>query len=292
MAFLFQKGRLPSRRGVLGINGRNLELLYTHNDRRSFVNVDDKLLCKRLLASAGIPTPTTYHVVTGPKSLPAWRTSLEGVERFVVKPNRGYGGNGVMLFARSGSNFTSSGREFNYADVEFHVLQICNGAFSLDNISDTAYFEETLENHEALAHFIDDQIEGIADVRLIFRGDQPVMAMVRIPTRESGGRANLHQGGIGIGIDLDTGRTVGGCYRNTVIEKHPETGCDLRDVSVPGFSEMLEYGARISEIVGLGYIGIDFACDYRYGPLVIEVNARPGLNIQIANQVGLRRRLR
>ena len=33
------------------------------------------------------------------------------------------------------------------------------------------------------------------------------MGMVRIPTLASGGRANLHQGGIGVAMDLATGLT-------------------------------------------------------------------------------------
>ncbi len=286
------KNYLPTAKGVLGINGRNLELVYPHNDRQFFPNVDGKIRCKELLAAHDIPVPKTFHVVDGPRTLAAWPEKLSKVDDFVVKPNRGYGGNGIMLIRRNGRGFISSGMTLDTAEISFHVVQICNGAFSLDNISDTAFFEETIVNHPALKQLIGDDVEGIADVRLIVRLQQPIMAMIRIPTGESEGKANLHQGGIGIGIDLATGRTLDGCYRNRIVTTHPETGRAFRGISVPGFADMLEFSKHISQIVGLGYIGIDFACDHRSGPVALEVNARPGLNIQIANQSGLKSRLR
>ena len=282
---------LPSRKGLLGINGRNLEMIYTHNSRRFFPNVDDKLLCKHLLEEAGIPTPRTYHVVDGPASLAAWKQQLADAPDFVIKPNRGFGGQGIMLVRRTDGQFVSSGESMSDDDITFHVLQICNGAFSLDNLADTAFFEVTVVNHSGLSDLIADGISGVADVRLIYQLDRPVMAMLRLPTRESGGKANLHQGGLGVGIDLDTGLTLDGCQRNQVIDIHPETNRPLRGVKVPFFDEMLRHGTRVSSVVGLGYVGVDFVCDQSLGPLILEVNARPGLNIQIANQAGLRTRI-
>ena len=129
-------------------------------------------------------------------------------------------------------------------------------------------------------------------MRLIYRETELIMAMMRLPTHKSGGRANLHQGGLGIGIDISSGTSLQGCQGNDVISHHPETGEPLSGKSIPFWREMAESGSRISGIVGLGYIGVDFVCDNTEGPLVLEVNARPGLNIQIANQAGLRERLK
>lgn len=282
---------LPSRKGVMGINARNLHAIYTHNERRYFPNVDDKLLCKELMVAHDVPVLPTYHVVSGPGTLRAWQAALEGIDNFVIKPCHGYGGTGIMLVKRTDEGFISGGQVLSAADVTHHVLQICNGAFSLDNTSETAYFEEMVVNHPEIDPLIAEAAGGIADVRVIFRYEMPVMAMVRIPTIESEGKANLHQGGIGIGIDLETGATLDGCYRNSVITVHPDTGRPLRGHIIPGFGVMIEHGVRISQAVKLGYIGVDFACDARYGPIVLEVNARPGLNIQLANQCGLWSRL-
>jgi hypothetical protein len=40
-------------------------------------------------------------------------------------------------------------------------------------------------------------------------------------------------------------------------------------------------------MTGLGYIGVDVVLDANHGPLLLELNARPGLAIQIANFQGL-----
>jgi glutathione synthase/RimK-type ligase-like ATP-grasp enzyme len=44
-------------------------------------------------------------------------------------------------------------------------------------------------------------------------------------------------------------------------------------------------------MTGLGYLGVDMVIDRERGPLLLELNARPGLQIQVANQAGLRSRL-
>lgn len=282
----------PSRCGVVGINSRNLDLLYTHNPRRNFPNVDDKLRCKTMLSSAGIPTPETLHVVTGPATLRQWSSRLGGYDDFVIKPTNGFGGNGIMVVKRSGDRYAASGEVMSVEDIDFHLKQILNGSYSLDNTSDSAFFERKVTNHEGIQAFIPEGISGVADIRIIYQLDQPVMAMLRLPTKESDGKANLHQGGIGVGIDVETGLTLHGCYRNSIIERHQETDEPLAGRTVPFFHDMVAAGSAISDIVGLGYIGVDFVCDKTFGPLVLEVNARPGLNIQIANQAGLRNRLR
>ncbi|RME31907.1 MAG: alpha-L-glutamate ligase-like protein [Candidatus Zixiibacteriota bacterium] len=282
----------PSARGLLGINGRNLELVYTHNPRGNFPNIDNKLRCKAMLASHEIPTPLTYRVITGPRTLRGWEDDVSEVSAFVIKPARGFGGGGIMVLNRCESGWSvSSGEMLSSSDIEFHVKQILNGAFSIDNISDIAFFEEKLENHPAIEALINPEAGGVADIRIIYQFNRPVMAMLRLPTKESDGKANLHQGGLGVGIDIDSGMTTGGCQRNDVITHHPETGIALSGHQMPDWRKLLDFGARIAEVVQLGYIGVDFVIDPRRGPLVLEVNARPGLNIQIANQCGLRGRV-
>lgn len=282
---------LPKPDGILGINARNLELIYPYNQRRNFKNVDDKLRCKALLERSGIPTPKTYHAITDRRSLSRWEEAVVDCSRFVVKPTNGYGGNGIKLVSRSSDGYRVSGEAWNAADLNHHMLQILNGAFSLENLADTCFLEATVSNHAGLAPLIPEGIEGVADIRLIYRLDQCLMGMCRLPTKESDGKANLHQGGIGVGIDLGTGKSLAGVHHSKVVTTHPESGDSLAGHPIPHFTEMLAIGSRVSEIVGLGYIGIDFVCDSVHGPLILEVNARPGLNIQIANQTGLRSRL-
>ena len=45
-------------------------------------------------------------------------------------------------------------------------------------------------------------------------------------------------------------------------------------------------------MTGLGYLRVDMVIDNDRGPLILEMNARPGLSIQIANCTGLSNRVR
>lgn len=271
----------------MGINARNLNLVYPNNQRPYFPYVDDKLTCKGLLSENRIPVPETYHIIDNPKALTQWKEKLSPYPAFVIKPNHGFGGNGILLVKQSDSGYLISSEEWGAEDIDFHISQICNGTYSIDHRADKAYAEQMVVSHEDLKALTDPAIGGVADIRIIFMNSSPVMAMLRLPTKLSGGKANLHQGGIGVGIDLETGLTRGGCFKNDPIENNFETGVTLSGWPVPGFGQMLEYGSRISKIVNLGYIGVDFVCDQNSGPMVLEVNARPGLNIQIANRQGI-----
>jgi alpha-L-glutamate ligase-like protein len=134
--------------------------------------------------------------------------------------------------------------------------------------------------------------EGVPDIRIIvFRG-YPVMGMLRLATHASDGKANLHQGAIGVGLDIGTGRSVAAVQNNRLITHHPDTGASLEQLEIPDWKRLLNLAARCYEVTGLGYMGCDLVIDETRGPLLLEMNARPGLSIQIANQQGLLPRLR
>ena len=68
---------------------------------------------------------------------------------------------------------------------------------------------------------------------------------------------------------------------------------DLKlELKVPFWREHLLIGAMAYDMTGLGYLGADIVLDKERGPMMLEINARPGLAIQIANGVGLRDRLK
>jgi alpha-L-glutamate ligase-like protein len=117
------------------------------------------------------------------------------------------------------------------------------------------------------------------------------MGMVRLPTKASDGKANLHQGAIGAGIEIKSGKTLTAVHRSKVITHHPDTGNPVSGIQVPDWRKMLHMAAQVYEMTGLGYMGIDLIIDKERGPLLLELNARPGLAIQLANRVGLRGRL-
>jgi hypothetical protein len=80
-------------------------------------------------------------------------------------------------------------------------------------------------------------------------------------------------------------------HRSQVITHHPDTGNLVSGITVPYWEKMLSMSARATEMTGLGYLGMDLVIDRDRGPLLLEMNARPGLAIQMANRIGLRQRL-
>ena len=181
-----------------------------------------------------------------------------------------------------------NGQLIDDVELAHHVSNTISGQYSLGGNADCALIEYCVQFDacfEAITY------QGVPDIRIIvFRGF-PVMAMVRLPTRQSGGKANLHQGAVGVGVDLATGVTLGGVLGHEAVGEHPDTGAPIAGVAIPGWDKILVLAARCHELAGLGYLGVDIVLDADLGPLILELNARPGLDIQIANRRGLKQRL-
>jgi len=125
---------------------------------------------------------------------------------------------------------------------------------------------------------------------VVYRG-LPVMSMTRLPTHRSRGRANLHQGAVGAGIELDSGVTNFAVCDGRAVNVHPDTQQAVLAHGIPDWERVLEMAVRASDQTQLGYVGADVVIDAEHGPLILELNARPGLAIQIANRAGLVPRL-
>lgn len=276
--------------GVLGINGRNAMYTLRCNPRRFYPLVDDKLETKRLCEVKGIPAPRLLATVRHHFELRTLFDELERYDSFVLKPVRGAMGNGiVVVLGRRGDRFVrSGGREISREGFAYHAAGIISGLYSLAGHSDAAMVEERLEAHPTLAAVCSD---GVPDVRVIVYRGFPVMCMTRLPTRQSAGRANLHQGAIGAGIDLSTGRTHHAILRGRAVTENPDRGVSVIGVPIPDFDRVLEIAVQATDQTGLGYVGADVVVDARLGPVILEMNARPGLAIQLANRAGLLLRL-
>jgi len=276
--------------GLLGINRRNAAYTLRHNPRHLYPLVDDKLQTKRLCSEAGIPTPALLATAHSIGDLSRMMVELEPLSSFVLKPARGAMGNGIIVIgARDGQRLQRpGGRWLTEEDFRHHASGILSGLYALGGQPDVAVVEERLSVHPSLASI---SHEGVPDYRVIvFRGI-PVMAMARLPTKESGGRANLHHGAVGIGIDLATGRSTHAVIHRSPATEHPDTGERVVDRAMPGFDRALEIAVAASDLTGLGYVGADVVVDADRGPMILELNARPGLAIQIANRTGLEPRL-
>ncbi|MFI4919094.1 MAG: alpha-L-glutamate ligase-like protein [Legionellales bacterium] len=288
MIHLFRRLR---QHGVLSINQRNSDFVLRYNPRKLFPLVDDKLKTKQLALKSDIAVPPLYGIIETEQQIKSIATLLEPYKDFVVKPARGSGGDGILVVTDQvyGRYRQINGKLTTTQELSYHLSCLLSGAYSLGGSSDYAIIEKRVVVDPVFAEV---SYEGVPDVRIITLLGYPAMAMVRLPTRLSGGKANLHQGAIGVGVDLATGKTLGGVYHNDIIDYHPDTLNSIVNIEVPYWNEILEIASRCYELTGLGYLGVDIVLDKDQGPLMLELNARPGLNIQIANREGGLKRYR
>lgn len=276
--------------GVVGLNRRNADYMLRYNPRHLYPLVDDKLLTKQLAQREGIAVPELYGVIEIEYQRRGLTALLEPHQDFVVKPAQGSGGDGILIISgrKRGHYRKVNGQMLNEEDLQHHVSNILSGMYSLGGHPDKALIEYRVNFAPVFGAIT---YQGVPDIRIIVFLGVPVMAMVRLPTRMSDGKANLHQGAIGAGIDLATGSTLTAVWQNEIVTEHPDTENPVTGVRIPDWDVLLRLAARCYELTGLGYQGVDIVLDKDKGPLMLELNARPGLNIQIANRAGLRPRL-
>lgn len=275
--------------GVLGLNERNADFITRLNPRRLYPRVDDKALTKELALAAGMAVPDLYGVITNQRDTRLFPELVEAYDSFVIKPAQGSGGDGIEVITgrskRKRHMFrTASGILISASEIEHHISNIVGGQYSLGGKPDKALIEYCVRFDPI---FDEVSYQGVPDIRVIVYRGYPVMSMVRLPTRASDGKANLHQGAVGAGVDMATGRTLTGVLGNEVVDEHPDTGALIGGLEIPQWGFILESAARSYDVTGLGYLGVDMVIDRDLGPLILEMNARPGLNIQIANRCGL-----
>lgn len=286
---------------ILGLNYRNRNIIRKMNPVKYRKYANDKLLTKRLLAKYKIKTPKLFKIIRTKEQIEYinWESLPKS---FVIKPNRGTHGAGIIVFygqKRKNLEWIMPNMEtMNVDQIKQHLRDIIDGKFSMDGKADVAFFEERIVNHKVLKPY---SFRGIPDIRVITYNSIPVMAELRLPTKESKGTANLHAGGIGVGIDIASGVTTTAIHRQGVdligdqydlIEETIDSPkLPLRGIRIPNWDKVLELSIKCHQYSKLGFLGVDIVIDEENGPMVLELNARPGLAIQLANQEGLLERI-
>jgi len=283
---------LRNYKKILGLNARNLDYVLRKKHQPSTKIADNKLLVKKILKKAGLPVPATYFVIRNKKDFEKFSWDLP--KSFVLKPNKSLGGQGVLIVygkKKDALIWIKAGQKLiTIENIKNHVFNILEGNFSPKEENDTAFFEERVKLHPTFKPYTFKG--GIPDIRVLVYEKIPIMAQLRLPTKQSEGRSNLHLGGIGVGIDLKTGITTTAIQHNKIVENVPKTRLVLSGIKIPSWKEVLKIAALAQEAVGIKFLGIDIALDREKGPVIFEVNARPGIAIQLANQSPLRERLK
>lgn len=298
--------------GVVGMNKRNVSYIAENSARHLYPLVDDKLKTKVLAEKAGLVVPKLLGVMRVQKHVKQLIPYMKDHDSFVIKPAKGSGGKGIMVITRkqgfeagridSAQNthcdqisnhahdtfLGPDGSIITEAQIHRHASNILSGLYSLGGNPDVAMIEEKIEFSSIFESFT---YQGVPDLRIIIYKGYPVLAMARLSTANSGGKANLHQGAVGVGIDIGTGRALRAIQHGIPITEHPDTKRRLSDLCIPDWHTCLQQAAMCFEVTGLGYLGADTVIDARKGPMILELNARPGLAIQLANGLGLEKRL-
>ncbi len=281
---------------ILGANSR-IWFYLRQNSTKGRRIADSKLKTKKILTKNKVCVPKVLALFDNQQEVRdfSWE-QLNG--NFVIKPASGSGGRGVLVVKKrakwAGEWFLMSGKKINISDLRLHCSDILEGRFSLYNKSDKVLVEERIKIHPKFLRFTK---SGTPDIRIIIFNYVPVMAMLRLPQEESEGKANLHQGAIGLGIDLATGITTYGVkYNNPVnqiYDHRRKKKVKVNGIKIPEWRKVLKTAVRCQKVVpDLKFLGVDVILDKEKGPMVLELNARPGLSIQICNRAGLKRRLK
>ncbi|MEK7514078.1 MAG: sugar-transfer associated ATP-grasp domain-containing protein, partial [Patescibacteria group bacterium] len=289
---------------ILGMNGRNHLYQSRYNRARGKRIADSKLATKTVLLRARLAVPKLYKMFK--KAAAVERFNFNNLaESFVIKPSQGLGGEGILVIEGAFAPQVEGqekewrsvdGQTMAVADLRLHILDILSGRYSMLDLPDRAFIEERVRVHP---RFTAVSCQGTPDIGILVFNRIPVMAFLRLPTQESHGKANMFQGAIACGVDIATGVTTGAVKHTGEIEFFPKTRRKLKGIQIPKWDEVLELGVATAEAVGLGFCRVDIALQPRKTktgklkstPMVLEVNAQPGLKIQLANGVGLRRRL-
>jgi len=277
---------------ILGLNARSQLYSYKYNNKKGRKVCNSKILTERFLKKLGVPVPNIFNVFRRPQDVLNFNwDSLPS--SFALKPSRGLGGQGIIVVKKRANSptlgwITTQRTIVSIDDLKLHTLDILEGAYSLGNEPDVAFIQEYVGRHKAFRKYA---FRGTPDIRIIVFNKVPIMAMLRLPTRESQGKANLHQGAIGVGIDIATGITVKAILNGKFIKYKPGSERKLNGIKIPLWTTILKTAVNAQIASGMGYLGVDIVLDPEKGPMVLEMNAQPGLQIQLCNSSGLRKRL-
>ncbi|WP_452599120.1 sugar-transfer associated ATP-grasp domain-containing protein [Pontimicrobium sp. MEBiC01747] len=276
--------KIQNRRGVMGLNQRNIELIYPNNKRKDYQLADDKVKTKTILHDNNIACAETYAVIERISEIKQKWQLCNTHNALAVKPANGCGGGGILILKKEeNGNWKNGSKPISEARIFQHITSIVSGFYSM-NSQDSCLIEECIVPHPFFAEIYG---EGVPDFRIITLKAQPLIGMLRMPTSKSNGKANLHQKGVGIGVDLDKGILTQTYDGKHYLDCHPDNPTPINGKPIPHWEALKQLAIDTAKAFPLNYLGIDLVIDAKKGPQIMEVNVRPGLGIQLVNQIGM-----
>jgi alpha-L-glutamate ligase-like protein len=280
---------IKNHQGVMGLNKRNLTLIYPNNSREDYHLADDKVKSKELLHANNIACAETYAIITHTGMIKTKWQQCKCYKALAIKPANGSGGGGIKILKKDKNGFwKSGGKIISESQIYQHITSIVSGMFSMSS-TDSCLIEECIIPHPFFAEIYD---EGVPDFRIITLKGIPLIGMLRMPTSKSDGKANLHQKGVGIGVNMEEGTLALVYDGKQYLDHHPDNPLNVVGKKIPYWKEMLQLAIDTAKIFPLDYMGIDIVLDAHKGPQIMEVNVRPGLGIQLVNQCGMEKIVR
>jgi alpha-L-glutamate ligase-like protein len=284
---------------ILGMNARNILFISRYNKGKGKMIANHKLLTKSRLQKAKLSIPRLYKVFRKKEEIDKFDFIKKLPESFVIKPDNSLGGEGILVIRErgvyAGDWITTTGEKKNVGDFKLQIRDILDGRFSMKNKPDIAFVEERIRVHPAFKKV---SWKGTPDIGVLVFNKIPVMAYLRLPTKESGGRANMFQGAIACGIDIATGITTNAIKWTKPVKFFPGTRRKLTGIKIPEWDKVMKLAIECQEAIPrLGFMRADIVLQPsiknpgKTFSKVLELNAQPGLKIQLANKAGLRKRL-
>lgn len=135
------------------MNARNLKYIKKFNDKKSTSLADSKIKTKTYLSARGVPFAETFAVIRSKAELQRWNFDAIPSDHFVVKPNEGSKGNGILVLEKEDHLFVTSDRIYTESELRAHMMDILDGAFSISGGHDIVLIEEQLVPNDSFRHF-------------------------------------------------------------------------------------------------------------------------------------------
>lgn len=275
---------------LLWQNERNLKYIGEYNDKYAKNLADSKLKTKEFLQNKWVNVSNTLLVIRDYKELQD--LDLNSLETpFVLKPNSWYWWKWILVIDKKDDTWkfiTNDWESYSKDKLIHHIKDILDWFYSLSWSRDKAIFEKKI--------VLDSSIEllwkyWLPDIRVIVFNMVPVMAMLRVPTANSKWKANLHSWACWVWIDIWTWKLTYITHFRKIVKSIPGIW-DIRNIEIPLWDDVLKLALKVAQATKIWYLWCDVVLDDNVWPLLLEVNVRPWLEVQVANLHALWDRLK